>query len=320
MTIFHLPDLGEGLAEATIHEWHIKVGDEIKTDQNMISVETAKALVDIPSPFTGKVSKLFFNAGDTVKTGEALLEIATESTTATVAGKLETSEIVLDAENVQQISAAPTTWQSKAEKLSAARLAMAYNMKRSHREVVPACIFEEVVLPEWPEKTDITAKLVQAVCYACQQAPALNAWYDGSKQVRLLHEKIHLGLAMDMPQGLFVPVIKNAEQLSPIELRKTIEAFKQQLTQNKQKPELFQGATITLSNIGNIAGRFAVPVVIPPTVAIIAIGKSYETVIAQEGKLISARALPLSLSFDHRAVTGAEGSRFISAMQKYLQQ
>jgi 2-oxoisovalerate dehydrogenase E2 component (dihydrolipoyl transacylase) len=69
MTIFHLPDLGEGLAEATIHEWHVKTGDNVKTDQLMVSVETAKAVVEVPSPYDGIIKQLFGKAGDVIKTG-----------------------------------------------------------------------------------------------------------------------------------------------------------------------------------------------------------------------------------------------------------
>src|SRR6187402_914025 len=74
MTTFHLPDLGEGLAEAEIVAWHIHEGDEVKTDQPMMSVETAKAVVDVPSPFTGKIIKLHANAGDIVPTGKPLVD------------------------------------------------------------------------------------------------------------------------------------------------------------------------------------------------------------------------------------------------------
>src|SRR5471030_1751356 len=105
MTLFYLPDLGEGLAEATIHEWHVKPGDIVKTDQLMVSVETAKSIVDIPSPNDGTIKKLGGAVSDIIKTGQVLVDIETaehenkndhkNEHTATVAGKLETSDIVL---------------------------------------------------------------------------------------------------------------------------------------------------------------------------------------------------------------------------------
>ena len=303
MTIFHLPDLGEGLAEATIHEWHVKTGDTVKTDQLMVSVETAKAVVEVPSPYDGVIKQLFGKAGDVIKTGEALIEIETQSATATVAGKLETSDIILAPETFIQANTT-AAWQSNAEKLSGIRLSMSQNMRRAADEVVPASIFDEADISAWPEKSDITARLIQALCYACQKEPELNAWFDGRQQKRLIHKEIHLGLALDTPQGLLVPVIKNAEKKSAAELRETINQFKN----SHLTPDHFQGGTITLSNIGTMAGYFATPIVLPPTVAIIASGKINK----------QTKKLPLSLTFDHRTVTGGEASRFLGAMMESL--
>jgi 2-oxoisovalerate dehydrogenase E2 component (dihydrolipoyl transacylase) len=307
MTTFYLPDLGEGLAEAMIQEWYIKLNEEITADQNMISVETAKAVVDIPAPFAGRVVQLFAKAGDTLKTGEALIEIETAAHTATVAGKLETSNIILDEENfdLPQTETRRTVWTDKAEKLSGIRLSMAQNMRRAHQQVVQASIFEEADISGFTEKTDITVSIIQALCEACKAEPALNCWYDGRQQKRLLHDIVNIGLALDTPQGLLVPVIKNAETHAPAMLRDIITIYKK----GPIGHEHFQEATILLSNIGNMAGRFATPIVLPPAVAIVATGKIDK----------KSQKLPLSLSFDHRAVTGAEAARFLGAMVKNLE-
>ena len=78
MIIFKLPDLGEGLPDAIIREWYVKQGDTVKSDQPLASMETAKALVDVPSPFSGKIEKLFGNPGDTIETGQPLIGFAGE--------------------------------------------------------------------------------------------------------------------------------------------------------------------------------------------------------------------------------------------------
>ena len=80
-----------------------------------------------------------------------------------------------------------------------------------------------------------------------------------------------------------------------------------------------QGATITLSNFGTIAGRYATPIIIPPAVAILGCGRSREAVVAKEGKIQAGRVMPLSLTFDHRAATGGEATRFLAAVIQYLQ-
>ena len=79
MIIFKLPDLGEGLPDAIIREWYVKQGDTVKSDQPLASMETAKALVDVPSPFSGKIEKLFGNPGDTIETGQPLIGFAGEA-------------------------------------------------------------------------------------------------------------------------------------------------------------------------------------------------------------------------------------------------
>jgi len=78
MKIFHLPDLGEGLAEAEIREWYVKVGDEVKVDQPLVSMETAKAVVDVPSPYTGKITQLHGKENDIIQTGSPLISLSTE--------------------------------------------------------------------------------------------------------------------------------------------------------------------------------------------------------------------------------------------------
>ena len=78
MTTFNLPDLGEGLPDAEIREWYVQVDDDIKVDQPMVAMETAKALVDIPAPFSGKITKLYGKSGDIIKTGQALIDIEAE--------------------------------------------------------------------------------------------------------------------------------------------------------------------------------------------------------------------------------------------------
>ena len=96
MTIFKLPDLGEGLAEAEIVEWLVKPGDAVKEDQHLVSVETAKAVVDIPSPFHGVIKKLHGKPGDAIPVGNALIEFESEeSASTTVAGKLEIGDSVI---------------------------------------------------------------------------------------------------------------------------------------------------------------------------------------------------------------------------------
>ena len=103
MSVFKLPDLGEGLQDAEIREWHVSVGDEVKTDQLLVSVETAKAVVDIPSPQSGRVHKLNAKPGDFLQVGDALVEFEGEAAEeaeiadkGTVVGRVEVGKEVVN--------------------------------------------------------------------------------------------------------------------------------------------------------------------------------------------------------------------------------
>lgn len=371
MKIFYLPDLGEGLAEAEVHEWYVKEGDTVKVDQPMVSMETAKAVVDVPAPHAGKIIKLHGKAGDIIQTGSPLVEFEGDSTSpkkdkGTVVGNLEESDTVLNEGEMIIGTVKPTTAQIKAmpavralakqlnidlslvtptglhhqitaedvkhfaektsrpklmgkgEALHGVRRAMAIAMTQSHQDIVPVTLFEDADITDFAKEADITACVIQAIVAGTQAEPSLNAWYDGKTMERYLMEEVHLGLAMDMEEGLFVPVLKNVAKCSPQELRQQINDFKKSVKSRTILPSDLQGATITLSNFGMIAGRYATPIIVPPMVAILGCGKIRDVVVAQEGQMVIRRMMPLSLTFDHRAVTGGEATRFLGMVIEFL--
>jgi pyruvate dehydrogenase E2 component (dihydrolipoamide acetyltransferase) len=206
------------------------------------------------------------------------------------------------------------------EPLRGVRRAMLNSMVQSHAEVVPVCIFDEADIHAWSEGNDITARLIKAIVEACKTEPALNAWFDTQHSARQCFAQVHLGMAMDNDEGLFVPVIHDAGKYSSTELRTIINEFKKTVADRSITADKLKGATITLSNFGKFSGRFASPIIVPPMVSIIAVGKLYSAVVVNEKGTIEAhKTLPLSLSFDHRAVTGGEATRFLGAMIQSLQ-
>lgn len=376
MKVFNLPDLGEGLAEAEIREWYINVGDVVKVDQPLVSMETAKAVVDVPSPYAGKIVELHGKANDIIKTGKPLITFETDEVVAdkgSVVGKLETSEkkwddgdVIIGAaksktatvkampaarvlanqmnvdlslvkatgpqglittddvkrfmyETPAQGSSHSHNLGSETEGLRGVRRAMAQVMEQSHREVVPVTIIEDADISNLPPKTDITARVLKAIVEAAKAEPALNAWFDGKSLERKLFSDVHIGLAVDSSEGLFVPVIKNAESKSPEELRRIVDEYKQSVSTRTVAPKDLQGATISLSNFGMIAGRYATPIIVPPMVAILGCGRSRDVAVVRDGKVVVGRTMPLSLTFDHRAVTGGEATRFLATVIKHLE-
>ncbi len=472
---FKLPDLGEGLPDATIVEWAVKVGDTIRLDEPLVSMETAKAVVDVPSPVSGKVLRLAGAAGDVVETGAVLAEFeidpdlpqraegqdtghhhgptpgkgvgaqdpapddrvvasseggAIEATdepqpeaksepgaradSGTVVGAMQSSDAVLteqassvggvkampavramarklkvditrvratgtdgvvtmadvkqaaadgsaamgsaraavhpspaggtaaggdgnaassrapspaggrrDAEQRTAMSASGKPMRTQPpsvsasgqpEQLKGVRRNMARVMADAHAKVVPTTLVDDADLHGWIGKQDITARLIRAICAACKAVPALNACFDGDRLVRTMHPHVDIGIAVDTDDGLFVPALRNADVLDAAGVRSAIQRLRAQVEDRSIPASELSGYTISLSNFGMFAGRYATPVVVPPTVAIVGAGKLSQDVVAVMGGIEVHRRMPISLTFDHRACTGGEAARFLRAL------
>jgi pyruvate dehydrogenase E2 component (dihydrolipoamide acetyltransferase) len=156
-------------------------------------------------------------------------------------------------------------------------------------------------------------RLIRAVVAGCRAAPSLNAWFDAPSETRTLHERIDLGVAIETDDGLFAPVLRDVAGSSPAALRGGVDAIKREVAARTIARERLVGQTITLSNFGMFGGRYADLVVVPPQVAILGAGKIEARPVVVSGALAAHRVVPLSLTFDHRAVTGVEAARFLNA-------
>ncbi|WP_256645737.1 dihydrolipoamide acetyltransferase family protein [Thermomonas paludicola] len=437
---FLLPDLGEGLPDATIVEWYVKVGDIIKLDENLVSMETAKAVVDVPSPVSGKVLKLAGAAGDVIITGAVLAEFEidpslpqraegqdtghhhgpppsapepaaavpapkaedAQADAGTVVGAMQVGNAVVSeaavavggvravpavramarklgvdltrvqatgpdgtvgmadvkraaadgsakpgAAPVRTAAAAPAatpapvaaqrstlsqsgkpmrtqppgvTASGQPEQLKGVRRNMARVMADAHAQVVPTTLVDDADLHAWSGRQDITARLIRAICAAAKAVPALNAWFDGKNLTRTLHPQVDIGIAVDTDDGLFVPALRNADMLDATSIRTAIKRLRAQVEDRSIPPSELSGYTISLSNFGMFAGRYATPVVVPPCVAIVGAGKLSHDVVAVMGGIEVHRRMPISLTFDHRAATGGEAARFLAALLDDLSQ
>ena len=451
---FLLPDLGEGLPDATIVEWHVKVGDVIRLDENLVSMETAKAVVDVPSPVSGKVLKLAGGAGDVIVTGKMLAEFevdpnlpqraegqdtghhhgaahddepepapapaAAAPSAPTAAGGREDAGTVVGAmqvgnavvseaavavggvkavpavramarklgvdlsrvrasgpdgtvtmQDVKQAAANPsallpspagrgaggegsfahspsspavpspqplshgergsrsTISQSgkpmrtqppgvvasgQPEQLKGVRRNMARVMADARDRVVQTTIVDDADLHAWIGKQDITARLIRAIVSACKAEPSLNAWFDDENLALTRHPHVDLGIAVDTPDGLFVPALRNAHLLDGRGLREGINRLRSQVEDRSIPASELSGYTISLSNFGVFAGRYGTVVVVPPCVAIIGAGKLSHDVVAVMGGIEVHRRMPISLTFDHRCITGGEAARFLKVL------
>jgi len=199
------------------------------------------------------------------------------------------------------------------------RRAMAQRMATAHAEVVPTTVTDEADVDDWPNGEDLTMRLVSAIAAACASEPALNAWYNSAAGQRRLVKRIDLGMAVDTGDGLIVPVLRNVGERDRKDLRAGLDRMRADAMARSIPPEELRGATITLSNFGMIGGRFASLVVVPPQVAIVGAGRAAPRVVPRQGRIAVRRILPLSLTFDHRVVTGGEAARFLVALKSDLE-
>lgn len=354
MTTFNLPDLGEGLQEAEIVSWHVSEGDHVVADQPIVSVETEKAVIEIPSPQSGRISKLFGRPGEMVPVGSPLVtyDDGEADRSETVVGDLQHDEDrdapapskrvpVRAAPAVRQLartlgvelvgvsgsgphgtitendvrrSAGAVDDGALGQKLSGTRRAMARKMTEAGAAIVPATVTADADVSEWYGRDDPTVRLLQSVVSGCRAEPVLNAWYDPSAERKTNHRHVDIGLAVDTKDGLFVPVLRNAETLDADRLTETLNGLKQQVIDRSVGRTGFKDPTITLSNFGTLAGRYANLVIVPPQVAILGAGRIADRVLSVDSQSAIRPVLPLSLTFDHRVVTGAEAARFLRAV------
>ena len=162
-------------------------------------------------------------------------------------------------------------------------------------------------------------RLIRAIAAACAIEPALNAWFDGRALGRRVLPNVHLGIAVDTPDGLFVPVLRDVGHRTAEDLEAALERLRRDVSARTIPPEEMRGYTFTLSNFGTFGGRYANPIVQPPTVAILGAGRVRDAVVAARGAPAVHPLLPLSLTFDHRAVTGGEATRFLAAVIRDLE-
>jgi pyruvate dehydrogenase E2 component (dihydrolipoamide acetyltransferase) len=204
--------------------------------------------------------------------------------------------------------------------LRGARRVMAQNMARAGREVVPATLQDYADIERWSRDEDVTVRLIRAVIAGCSAEPALNARFEAETLSLHRNPHIDIGLAIDSPDGLFVPVLRNVAEGGPERWREQINAVKKGVRDRSLSPAELRDPTITLSNFGTIAGRHAALVIVPPQVAILGAGRIQDIAVRTEEAVALHRSLPLSLTFDHRAVTGGEAARFLRAVIADLEQ
>lgn len=429
---FILPDLGEGVAEAELIAWKVASGETVKEHQTIAEMETDKALVEVPSPWTGVIKDLNGNPGDIIEVGSILVTYdiggaaqpaqvqavtATDAANATQAeesedagtvvgnvsgsltmpdsfrrdaepapetsrekslatpavrriahdlkvdinavpatgrgGRVTASDVQTHAECREPISTSPMTPPQVASdspdemplatRVSApidgvaeripfrgVRRKIAEALQHSVQTTVHFTVVDEADVTEvnrrrkgyeqlLGQKLSLLPFIMTATCHALKAHPAMNCTVDDFVDEILVRSVVNLGCAVDTDHGLMVPVIRNADELSVVQLaQKTTEIARGCRERTIDREEL-TGGTFTISNVGSHGGMFATPIINYPEVGILGVGRAKERVLTRNGAFYAGLVLPLSLSCDHRVVDGAEAARFLGTIVSLLE-
>ena len=156
------------------------------------------------------------------------------------------------------------------------------------------------------------AFLIPACARALAEFPRFNSSLDGSGESLVLKKYVNIGIAVDTPKGLVVPVIRNADRKGAYELAEELGAMSARAREGKSRLDEFQGATFTISSLGGIGGTSFTPIVNSPEVAILGVSRMAWKQVWRGGEFVPKLMLPLSLTYDHRVIDGAEAARFVT--------
>ncbi|PIT50348.1 dihydrolipoyllysine-residue acetyltransferase [Snodgrassella communis] len=424
-----VPDIGN-FSNVDVIEVDIKVGDEVVVDQTLVTLETDKATMDVPSTVAGKVTAVHVKVGDKVSEGSALIDVAaasasTAANTSATPAQNEVAEIKkqvaatpsaenndlraeiksqvpqafgssdIDEKGFAKAHASPSVrklarelgvdlarvtgsgrkgritpvdlrsfvksvmqkveqggagaslgggldllpWPkvdfskfgeievkelSRIKKISGQNLARNWVMiphvtLHEDADMTDLEVFRKQLNKEWERagiKVSPLAFIILACVKALQEFPEFNSSLDGDNLI--LKKYIHIGFAADTPNGLVVPVIKNADQKGLKEITQELSDMSKRAREGKLKPQEMQGASFTISSLGGIGGTGFTPIINAPEVAILGVCKS-QVKPSWNGKEFEPRLqCPLSLSFDHRVIDGAAGMRFLVFISQLL--
>jgi 2-oxoisovalerate dehydrogenase E2 component (dihydrolipoyl transacylase) len=414
---FKLPDIGEGIAEAEIVAWHVKVGDTIAEDQQIADMMTDKATVEMESPVAGKVMELAGEVGDQIPIGSVLAVIETEGADraaepvddskeerpladgaveptpeqaeeipivaveealeppkpapriepevadkepvakahalASPAVRARARDLGIDLGQVKTAgdrirhsdldayllynggtasSRPAATRKDETIKVVGLRRKIAENMQEAKRRIPHFTLVEEFDVTALEEtrammnadrgsnpKLTLLPFLITAMAKALAEWPMLNATYDDDANVITRHGAVQMGMATQTPNGLMVPVIRNAQSLSVWQIASEILRLSDAARTGKAARDELMGSTITISSLGPMGGITSTPVINRPEVAILAVNKVEEKLVPIDGDIEIRKRMNLSLSCDHRVVDGWDAASFMQTLKGFVE-
>jgi 2-oxoisovalerate dehydrogenase E2 component (dihydrolipoyl transacylase) len=345
--VFAMPDLGEGLEEGEIVSWLVADGDEVELNQPIVEVETAKATVEIPSPFAGVVATLHAGPGESVAVGAPLVtfqilgsapdgapvDTSRPAAAATPAVRKLAKDRGVD---LTTLTGTGPDGRVTAEDVEGAtaddgteRIPLTPTRRTISRRMEQAAAIPQVTTFRTVDATSLEAArteldvsplpvFVAALCRTISSHPILNAtWADDAIVV---HDTVHAGIAVDTERGLFMSVIHDASSKGISELSSEIRRLAEAARGGSLAPDEATGATISISNTGSYGSEAGTPLLNPPGAVTIALGVIEPRALVVGGGAVEARpACTISLTFDHRVLDGAAAGRALTDLVELLE-
>ena len=391
----NLPDIGD-FDSVDVIEILVKIGDLVKENDSIITLETDKATMEIPAPFSGKVTNLSMKVGDKVSHGDLILTVESDSE----AAEIESEPSVKSKEPEQEVSLEdstpakdkPNKLDQKKEEISLdtepdshaspsiRKLArelgvslskisgsgqkgriLAEDLKSYVKQIVTTgniddeveiiplsrikkisgkhlthcwttiphvTQFDEVNIEQMEQfrqhqkerniKLSPLVFIMKAVVQVLKNHPNFNASLDENGENLVIKKYFNLGIAVDTPNGLVVPVVRDVGKKSLIELAKELTEISERAREGLLKPEEMRDACFTISSLGGIGGTQFTPIINSPEVAILGVSRTQIKPIWNGESFEPTAMLPLALSYDHRVIDGAEGARFMADLNQVL--
>jgi len=343
---FKLPDLGEGLTEGEIARWLVEEGQEIAEDAPLVEIATDKTTVEIPSPASGKVSRILVAEGEVVPVGTVLVVIGGDGSGPAPVPGTETrpkqtpapapppgdskvratplvrkvaAELGVDLAAVggsgpqgriteeDVRSAASAGSEGTRVQLRGVKRQMFEHLTRAHREIPAVTWVEECDFTE-VELKRLVPLVLRAVAESLREFPELNARVEDGDLVLL--DRYDVGVAVQTEQGLVVPVVRGCDRLSLDELDAEVRRLAEAAQAGVLKPEELRDGTFTVTSAGKAAGLFVTPLVNHPEVAILGVHRIEERPVVRSGEVVVRRMGNISVTFDHRVVDGKRAAEF----------
>lgn len=425
-----IPDIGD-FEDVPIIDVYIKVGDIIDSDSSVVALESEKAVLDVPSPFAGTITKVLLKEGDTVSKGSLVAEIevasegeeekpveepkkeqpeepkkeekteppkqeekqepVAEDTQPVAAAEEEKSDLIneqapgavyhatpslrtyarelgvdlarvkgsgpngrilhedvqalvkkalsgmgtatasfgkIELEDFSKYGETERRKLTRIQKISGPHLQKSWQIiphvtqydeaDVTELEALRRTIKEEMKRSDDPVSISILPFIVKAVVAALKKFPEMNASFDEERGELILKHYYHIGIAVDTPEGLVVPVLKDADAKSVTDIARELATLSQKARERKLRPEDLSGGSFSISSLGGIGGTAFTPLINPPQVAIMGVSRLSKKPVWNGKEFVPRDILPFSVAYDHRVIDGAAGVRFTTYLASLL--